>query len=75
MEINLDCIPCLQRQALKAIREVSDDPELQEQILREVIDALIETGWNRTPPELAHRIHKIVRDKTGGIDPLIHTKN
>jgi len=69
MELNLDCIPCLQRQALKAIREVSDDPELQEQILREVINTLIETDWHKTPPELAHKIHKIVRDKTGGIDP------
>ncbi len=69
MELNLDCIPCLQRQALKAIREISDDPKLQEQILREAIDTLTGCDWHKTPPELAHKIHKIVRDKTGGIDP------
>jgi len=74
MELNLDCIPCLQRQALKAIREVSDDPKLQEQILRETIDALVETDWQKTPPELAHRIHKIVRDRTENSDPYAKLK-
>ena len=69
MELNLDCIPCLQRQALKAIREVTDDHVKQEEILREVIDTLIETDWHKTPPELAHRIHKIVRDRTQNPDP------
>lgn len=74
MELNLDCIPCLQRQALKAIREVSDDPKLQEKILRETIDALVETDWQKTPPELAHRIHKIVRDRTENSDPYAKLK-
>jgi len=74
MELNLDCIPCLQRQALKAIREVSDDPKLQERILRETIDALVETDWQKTPPELAHRIHKIVRDRTENSDPYAKLK-
>ena len=69
MELNLDCIPCLQRQALKAIREVTKDTGKQEAILREVIDALIETNWRKTPPELAHKIHKIVRDRTKNSDP------
>ena len=69
MELNLDCIPCLQRQALKAIREVSDDPKVQEDVLREVINTLTTEDWNKTPPELAHKIHKVVRDRTGGNDP------
>ncbi len=69
MKTNLDCIPCLQRQALKAVREASGDRKIQEQVLREVIDKLISTEWSKTPPELAHEIYKIVRARTGIHDP------
>lgn len=69
MKTNLDCIPCLQKQALKAARETGCDRKIQEQVLREVIDKLISTEWSKTPPELAHEIHKIVRDRTGIHDP------
>ena len=41
MKLNLDCIPCLQRQALSAVRFISDDNDLQQNVLREVMKELL----------------------------------
>jgi hypothetical protein len=34
---SLDCIPCIFRQALEAVRRISSDPLLHELFLREVL--------------------------------------
>jgi len=69
VKLNLDCIPCFQRQALQAVRFISDDEELQERVLREVAKKLLESDWDSTPPELAHKVHSIVRKITKENDP------
>jgi hypothetical protein len=69
VKLNLDCIPCFQRQALQAVRFISDDETLQERVLREVAKKLLESDWDSTPPELAHKIHGIVRKITKENDP------
>jgi uncharacterized protein with ATP-grasp and redox domains len=69
MKLNLDCIPCFQRQALQAVRFISDDEKLQEEVLREVIKELLKADWNSTPPELAHKVHSIVKRITNEEDP------
>ena len=58
MKLNLDCIACFQRQALQAVRFISDNEELHEKVLREVTKNLLESDWNLTPPELAHKVHR-----------------
>ncbi len=72
MKLNLECIPCFMRQALKAARFCKLDEEKQERVLREVMEALLEERWDKTPPELAHVVHAIVR-KYGG-DPYAEIK-
>ena len=74
MKLNLDCIPCFQRQALQAARFISDDEELQEKVLREVAKKLLKSDWNSTPPELAHEVHKIVKNITHEKDPYKKVK-
>jgi hypothetical protein len=69
MKMNLDCIPCFQRQALESLRMNTQDEKLQERVLRKVIEALIKTDWTSTPLELANKVHKIVREETGIEDP------
>jgi uncharacterized protein with ATP-grasp and redox domains len=69
MKLNLDCIPCFQRQALQAVRFISDDEELHQKVLREVTKKLLESDWNSTPPELAHEVHKIVKVIANVKDP------
>ena len=74
MRVNLDCIPCFQRQALQAVRFISDDEKLQEKVLREVAKKLLESNWDLTPPELAHQVHSIVKRITGKGDPYNEVK-
>jgi uncharacterized protein with ATP-grasp and redox domains len=74
MKVNLDCIPCFQRQALQAVRFISDDEKLQEKVLREVAKNLLESNWNLTPPDLAHQVHSIVKRITGKDDPYKEVK-
>ena len=74
MKLNLDCIPCFQRQALQAVRFISDDEKLHEMVLREVAKKLLESNWDLTPPELAHQIHSIVKRITNENDPYKKVK-
>lgn len=74
MKLNLDCIPCFQRQALQAVRFISDDEKLHERVLREVAKKLLESNWDLTPPELAHQVHSIVRRITNEKDPYKEVK-
>ena len=74
MKTNLDCIPCFQRQALQAVRFITDDNILQEQILREVMQNLLEFRWDTSPPEMAHKVNKIVRMWTKVNDPYREVK-
>jgi len=74
MKLNLDCIPCFQRQALQAVRFISDDEKLHQKVLREVAKKLLESNWDSTPPELAHEVHRIVKRLTNENDPYKEVK-
>ena len=74
MKLNLDCIPCFQRQALKAVRFISDDEKLHQKVLWEVTKELLESDWESTPPELAHKVHSIVKRITNETDPYKDVK-
>jgi uncharacterized protein with ATP-grasp and redox domains len=74
VKVNLDCIPCFQKQALQAVRFISDDEKLQEKVLREVAKKLLELNWDLTPPELAHQVHSMVKHITGKADPYKKVK-
>jgi len=74
MKLNLDCIPCFQKQALQAVRFISDDEKLHERVLREVAKKLLESNWDSTPPELAHQVHSIVKRITNEDDPYKEVK-
>ena len=74
MKLNLDCIPCFQKQALQAVRFISDDEKLHQKVLREVTKELLESDWESTPPELAHKVHYIVKRITNENDPYKDVK-
>ena len=69
MRINLDCIPCFQRQALESLRMNIQDEQLQEMVLRKVMNILLKIDWSSTPLEIAYKVHKIVREETRIEDP------
>jgi uncharacterized protein with ATP-grasp and redox domains len=74
MKLNLDCVPCFQRQALQAIRFVTDDEEVQGALLRKVVRTLEEMEWDATPPEIARQVHRLVRRELGREDPYRQVK-
>jgi len=74
MKLNLDCIPCFQKQALQAVRFISDDEKLHQNVLREVTKELLKSDWESTPPELAHKVHSIVKRITNENDPYKDVK-
>lgn len=72
--MNLDCIPCFQRQALESLRMNDQDEKIQEKVLRKVLKALMKIDWSKSPLELAYTVHKIVREETGIKDPYKELK-
>ncbi len=73
MKANLECIPCFLRQALRAAKLSNIDDDTKETMLREVMHTLINENWRKTPPELAHVAHRVVRKYARG-DPYAHIK-
>lgn len=71
--MNVECVPCLQRQAIEAMRMAHVDDETMELVLGTIIDALRGMPWNERPPVLAQAVHALLRDHMGD-DPYIGVK-
>ncbi len=69
MKSKLECIPCLLRQSLSAARMVTDDPAVQERVLKSVMRELLDVPLNKSPPSIAQTVYSIVHDITGCDDP------
>lgn len=69
MKTRLDCIFCIQRQALDAVRLVTDDVKEQERILRSVMVNILEMDWNTCPPDVADVMYNIIRKESKEDDP------
>lgn len=74
MRTNLDCVPCVMQQALRASRVATDDKDLQREALKEVALSLSEASFENTPLALSHKAQRIVREVTGISDPYKELK-
>ena len=74
MQTCLDCLPCFVRQTLDASRRVSDDPAFHEQMVRGLFRDLADADWSDSPPILAQKIHRRLREETGVADPYKEQK-
>ena len=74
IKANLDCIPCFQKQILKAVRMNVSDKKIQEKILRKTMQTLLDLDWDLTPPELANIVHGLVKKEMGIEDPYKKVK-
>ena len=74
MKLYLDCYPCVLRQTLKACRS-ADVPEIERiSIMGEVMSLLQEADPSFRPPEIAARLHTLIRDLTDCEDPYLELK-
>jgi uncharacterized protein with ATP-grasp and redox domains len=74
MQTYLDCYPCFLRQALQAVRFVGASDAQQKAVLDRVLDVLKEANLEATPPQVADRVHQIVRREVGDGDPYRSAK-
>jgi len=75
MRTELDCIPCLVRQALDAARFSVREEAAQRRILAEALTMLAaDAAQHRSPPQAAQRIHRLVRRASGHDDPYAALK-
>lgn len=68
MKSTLDCIPCFITHAIHVARMVTDNPEQQADIVRKTLAMVADMRLEETPPEMAKKIHAVVKDITGVID-------
>lgn len=69
MKTYFDCIPCIIRQTLDAIRLINDDEKIHEQILRKVLCLASEMDLSESPPVMAQKIHRVIRQLAETKDP------
>ena len=74
MKTFLDCYPCFVRQALEAARMAGAGEQEQRRLLGLVMGELREIPLDMTPPEIAGRIHRLVRQELGEGDPYREAK-
>ncbi|OCN02022.1 hypothetical protein A7X67_04625 [Clostridium sp. W14A] len=74
MEILLDCLPCMLRQALEASRLATDQTDLQEKIMEDSIRILLHYKEYKSSPDLCKAIHRAVKKHTCVKDPYAEIK-
>jgi len=74
MKTYFDCIPCAVRQVLDAVRMITDDEAVQEKVLRESLGMWQKMDLQQSPPEMAQKIHRFLREATGVADPYYEVK-
>jgi hypothetical protein len=62
------------RQALEAVRFVTDDEAVQERVLRETLCRVSAMDFELSPPEMGYEIHRLIREYTGCRDPYAAVK-
>ena len=74
MRIFLDCIPCFLRQALDSARLATDDEQIHEQVIREVLRLAADLDMSQSPPVIGQQIHRLIRRLVGNNDPYRELK-
>jgi uncharacterized protein with ATP-grasp and redox domains len=69
MRTYFDCIPCFVRQALDAARLATDDEQIHEKVVREVLRLAADLDMSQSPPSIGQQIHRLIREQVGKDDP------
>lgn len=69
MNIYLECIPCVVRQAVEAARMSTKDERLREKVVRAALEHISSLSFDTTPPHLGMEVHRIVKRLAGNGDP------
>lgn len=74
MQTRIDCFPCFLRQTIIALKQITDDPAVQEPVIREVISLIRDADTSRPPAYTTTFLHRLIRSRMGQ-DPFMHIKD
>lgn len=74
MKTNLDCVPCMLRQAREAIALSGVETDAGLEMLRQVLRLMVQLDWTLPPPVLGQQLHRRIRQLTGNPDPYATVK-
>ncbi len=74
MKTYLECIPCIIKFSLAAIRLVTADSAVQEKIIRKVLATLSQADYHLSPPELTQTVFDQIQLHFGDVDPYHDAK-
>jgi len=75
MKTFFDCIPCLIRQSLASVRLVTTDEQIQEQVLREVLQETSRMDMSQPPAAMSQVVHRRLRELCRNGDPYRASKD
>ena len=74
MQTYLDCIPCFLRQTLDSVRLATDNEQIHEQVVRQVLRLAADLDMSQSPPAIGQQIHRLIRRLVGSDDPYRRLK-
>ncbi len=74
MKAELDCLPCVVRQAVDAARHSTDDPALRRAAMKAALEALAGSPLDATPMRIGYSVHRAIARITGVDDPWLAAK-
>ncbi|MFP4216150.1 MAG: damage-control phosphatase ARMT1 family protein [Phycisphaerae bacterium] len=69
MNTCMECIPCFIRQTLDVLDLTDADEPTRRTVLRAVLREMAEAEFDESPPALARRVHRVIRESIGCEDP------
>lgn len=75
MKLYIDCLPCILRQTLEALRMATHDQAVEEQAMCEALGILARYRDYRNAPDICRAIHRVIRERTGVDDPYRRIKD
>lgn len=75
MRTYFDCIPCFVRQTLDSVKLTTDNEQIHEQVMRQTLSLISTMDLRQSPPAMAQKIHRLIRELTRVQDPYLELKN
>ena len=75
MKSALECIPCMVEHSLHVAMMVTECQETRKSIIKNALARIADIDFDRSPPEMARDLHRIIRELTGVDDPYLILKD
>lgn len=74
MVITLDCLPCFVKHAVEVARIFTDNEQMREKIVKNVVSQMGKMDFKQSPPEFAAEMHSYIRKELNMSDPYKEIK-